>query len=33
MASQNPSDLLGLDLANLVSAAFIGRLSDDCGAT
>ena len=25
MASQNPSDLLRLDLANLVSAAFIGR--------
>ena len=28
MASQNPSDLLRLDLANLVSAAFIGRLTD-----
>ncbi len=28
MASQNPSDLLKLDLANLVSAAFIGRLTD-----
>jgi len=29
MASQNPSDLLRLDLANLVSAAFIGRLTDE----
>lgn len=29
MASQNPSDLLKLDLANLVSAAFIGRLTDE----
>lgn len=29
LASQNPSDLLKLDLANLVSAAFIGRLTDD----
>ena len=29
MASQNPSDLLNLDLANLVSAAFIGRLTDE----
>jgi hypothetical protein len=28
MASQNPSDLLKLDLANLISAAFIGRLTD-----
>lgn len=27
MASQNPSDLLRLDLANLVSAALIGRLT------
>ena len=29
MASQNPSDLLRLDLANIVSAAFIGRLTDE----
>lgn len=29
MASQNPSDLLRLDLANLISAAFIGRLTDE----
>ena len=29
MASQNPSDLLKLDLANLVSAAFIGRLTGE----
>jgi hypothetical protein len=29
LASQNPSDLLRLDLANLVSAAFIGRLTDE----
>jgi hypothetical protein len=29
LASQNPSDLLKLDLANLVSAAFIGRLTDE----
>lgn len=29
MASQNPSDLLQLDLANLVSAAFVGRLTDE----
>jgi hypothetical protein len=29
MASQNPSDLLNLDLANLISAAFIGRLTGE----
>lgn len=29
LASQNPSDLLRLDLGNLVSAAFIGRLTDE----
>lgn len=29
MASQNPSDLLKLDLANLCSAAFIGRLTGE----
>ncbi|GAA6525680.1 ATP-binding protein [Intrasporangium sp. DVR] len=29
MASQNPSDLLKLDLANLSSAAFIGRLTGE----
>jgi hypothetical protein len=29
LASQNPSDLLRLDLANLISAAFIGRLTDE----
>jgi hypothetical protein len=29
LASQNPSDLLKLDLANLISAAFIGRLTDE----
>lgn len=29
MASQNPSDLLRLDLANLISAAFVGRLTDE----
>ena len=29
LASQNPSDLIKLDLANLISAAFIGRLTDE----
>jgi hypothetical protein len=29
MASQNPADLLRLDLANLISAAFIGRLTGE----
>jgi hypothetical protein len=29
LASQNPSDLLKLDLANLISAAFVGRLTDE----
>jgi type IV secretory pathway VirB4 component len=29
LASQNPSDLLKLDLANLISAAFIGRLTEE----
>lgn len=29
MASQNPADLLRLDLANLISAAFVGRLTDE----
>lgn len=29
MASQNPGDLLKLDLANLISAAFIGRLTGE----
>jgi hypothetical protein len=29
LASQNPSDLLKLELANLISAAFIGRLTDE----
>ena len=29
LASQNPSDLIKLELANLISAAFIGRLTDE----
>jgi hypothetical protein len=28
-ASQNPSDVLGMDVANFMSAAFVGRLEDD----
>lgn len=33
MASQNPADLLKLDLANLISAAFIGRLTGEDAQT
>jgi hypothetical protein len=28
-ASQNPTDVLGMDVANFMSAAFVGRLEDD----
>ena len=28
-ASQNPSDVLGMDVANFMSAAFVGRLEDE----
>ena len=28
-SSQNPSDVLGMDVANFMSAAFVGRLEDD----
>ncbi|MCM0622535.1 ATP-binding protein [Nocardioides bruguierae] len=28
-ASQNPTDILGMDVANFMSAAFVGRLEDD----
>lgn len=28
-ASQNPADVLGMDVANFMSAAFVGRLEDD----
>jgi hypothetical protein len=28
-ASQNPSDILGLDVQNLVSTVFVGRIADD----
>lgn len=31
-ASQNPSDVLGMDVANFMSAAFVGRLEDDDAA-
>lgn len=29
VASQNPSDILGLDVQNLVSTVFVGRIADD----
>lgn len=28
-SSQNPSDVLGMDVANFMSAAFVGRIEDD----
>jgi len=31
-ASQNPSDVLGMDVANFMSAAFVGRLEDEQAA-
>jgi hypothetical protein len=31
-ASQNPADVLGMDVANFMSAAFVGRLEDDAAA-
>ncbi|HET6915581.1 MAG TPA: ATP-binding protein [Acidimicrobiales bacterium] len=31
-ASQNPGDVLGMDVANFMSAAFVGRLEDDQAA-
>ncbi len=31
-ASQNPSDVLGMDVANFMSAAFVGRIEDDDAA-
>ena len=31
-ASQNPSDVLGMDVANFMSAAFVGRIEDDAAA-
>jgi hypothetical protein len=31
-ASQNPSDVLGMDVANFMSAAFVGRLEDEDAA-
>ncbi|GAB3785517.1 ATP-binding protein [Nocardioides ungokensis] len=31
-ASQNPSDVLGMDVANFMSAAFVGRLEDEAAA-
>jgi hypothetical protein len=31
-ASQNPSDVLGMDVANFMSAAFVGRLEDEDSA-
>jgi hypothetical protein len=32
-ASQNPADVLGMDVANFISAAFVGRTEDDTAAT
>ena len=29
VASQNPKDILGLDVQNLVSTVFVGRIADD----
>src|SRR5262249_15459231 len=29
VASQNPADILGLDVQNLVSTVFVGRIADD----
>jgi hypothetical protein len=31
-ASQNPADVLGMDVANFMSAAFVGRIEDDAAA-
>jgi hypothetical protein len=31
-ASQNPADVLGMDVANFMSAAFVGRIEDDTAA-
>ena len=31
-ASQNPSDVLGMDVANFMSAAFVGRIEDETAA-
>jgi hypothetical protein len=31
-ASQNPADVLGMDVANFISAAFVGRIEDDQAA-
>ena len=31
-ASQNPADVLGMDVANFMSAAFVGRLEDEDAA-
>lgn len=31
-ASQNPADVLGMDVANFMSAAFVGRLEDEAAA-
>ena len=31
-ASQNPSDVLGMDVANFMSAAFVGRIEDEAAA-
>jgi len=31
-ASQNPADVLGMDVANFMSAAFVGRIEDDDAA-
>ncbi len=31
VASQNPRDILGLDVQNLVSTVFVGRIAEDCG--
>ena len=32
-ASQNPSDVLGMEVSNFISAAFVGRIEDDQVAT
>jgi hypothetical protein len=32
-ASQNPADVLGMDVANFMSAAFVGRIEDEDAAT
>ena len=31
VASQNPRDILGLDVQNLVSTVFVGRIAEDSG--